>query len=1313
MVRQQSRFLNLMEGYSDSVELYEESLNAAGTANQKFAIWQDSTQAKLEKFQATLQTIYQSSFDTGIIKDIITFGTKLLDLISKLQEQGNLLITVVGLLSTAFFMFSANAGSALIKMVGTTIPGAIGTMIAMFTSAELATAGLTKAVNVLNGAFQRFLPALIVTGLVYAIQKIIEFRNEVKKTEEEYLKSVETFNQSQSELDNIKNLKSEYDSLNSKVIKTNQEKQRLIQIQNELTSTFPNLKTKIDAEGNSLIEDNKQLEKNIELKEKSLSIQSDQLIRKFHLSGSETYQEIRIYKNEIESLQNNLKLYGEEYQRYAEEYNTLQEKMSNSIVSSKTYEEQKQRLEELSAEMQRVDKTMKGHEKTLTDTQKKMKEISDEYQAMVAAFLNQNKGFKELNSDLKTNLISTLEELGLTSSFVIENLTKTDLPVYMANISNAIKIFKENGNIDELNKSFDDFKNAVISIAPVLNITQEEAENLAQSFLKNIAPIESTKVAIKQLEIGIQQASLGIKGATTTIGNAFLNLGVAISQATIGILANFGAVLDGIKSLMDVPVAMDKIIGKLASEKGIKKGTYEYDFFASNIRSQYSDLSPALKVLAQAREDINKAKEEINNFTSDKSDGSSSKSFEKTFEVWKELLEAINREIETLKDQLDDVTSFEQKTEIYDQMILLLEKKQNLLLDISNTFDSSLKQAEQNLRSYIGKGLSESDFNKIMSGSTDTIEVDIKNEKIAKAIEDFKKLKDSAEGLKKEIQGIDDEIRDLSFTKFKINLSIEDSKVSDLKQEKENLRNEMSLLEKGSAEYIALLERENQINIESVNILKNKIALVQQELSSDKYNADQKKELIDILKQLKQEYINLQFSIKQQLASIADEIIQIYKNIYEKQKQAALNSLDEQMKAEEKRHKQTTDNLDDELKQFEDYINARINALDKEENEHDYNRELEKKQKAILETQKQIDVLSLDDSFEAKAKKAELAKQLAEQQDEITEYQHDHSIDLRKDNLKDQLDVYKKDVNAKKKAEDTKLNLEKDRLDKVKRETERYYDELINDERKFAQIKTDILNGNIDEVKNAFGSFKTFVNSNLEFIGNSITANLITKMEQAMAILQSYQSQSDSIPNVSDNSFSGGNTNTSGAKTGLVKPGMLLTEAAAIAGISVVYHPEDNTVTIGDLPTRFSPAGIGGTHLNAQNRIVIDEIENIKRLIKMAGGDVSKFHEGGIVGSKTSGFVDKFNKFFNTNANEHIIKAITDEILTPPKNIQKYLIPNMQKLIASATPQLQFAGGGGDVNYYMNVHIDKVENTEKGVDGFFKKINNGMSKLGK
>ena len=117
----------------------------------------------------------------------------------------------------------------------------------------------------------------------------------------------------------------------------------------------------------------------------------------------------------------------------------------------------------------------------------------------------------------------------------------------------------------------------------------------------------------------------------------------------------------------------------------------------------------------------------------------------------------------------------------------------------------------------------------------------------------------------------------------------------------------------------------------------------------------------------------------------------------------------------------------------------------------------------------------------------------------------------------------------------------------------------------------------------------------------------------------------------------------------------------------------------------------------------------------MAGGDVSRFHSGGIVGDNSPSSITKLaDKLFNTNANEQIIKALKNELYVPEINLNKFFVPNMSKLISGLTPQISVAGGGsGDINYYMTVHVAKVENSEKGIDGFFKKINDGMSKLGK
>ena len=55
----------------------------------------------------------------------------------------------------------------------------------------------------------------------------------------------------------------------------------------------------------------------------------------------------------------------------------------------------------------------------------------------------------------------------------------------------------------------------------------------------------------------------------------------------------------------------------------------------------------------------------------------------------------------------------------------------------------------------------------------------------------------------------------------------------------------------------------------------------------------------------------------------------------------------------------------------------------------------------------------------------------------------------------------------------------------------------------------------------------------------------------------------------------------------------------------------------------------------------------------------------------------------------------------------------MQKLIANVTPQLQFAGGGGNVNYYLNLHIDNVTGDKKGGQTVFKEVVRGLKSMGK
>lgn len=90
--RQQNSFLALMndmskatEGQSRAVQLYEGALNSAGTAAQKYAIWQESVQAaqnrltaSMESFYALLSADWMKGFYGGMASmvDTMTAGTE-------------------------------------------------------------------------------------------------------------------------------------------------------------------------------------------------------------------------------------------------------------------------------------------------------------------------------------------------------------------------------------------------------------------------------------------------------------------------------------------------------------------------------------------------------------------------------------------------------------------------------------------------------------------------------------------------------------------------------------------------------------------------------------------------------------------------------------------------------------------------------------------------------------------------------------------------------------------------------------------------------------------------------------------------------------------------------------------------------------------------------------------------------------------------------------------------------------------------------------------------------------------------------------
>ena len=117
----------------------------------------------------------------------------------------------------------------------------------------------------------------------------------------------------------------------------------------------------------------------------------------------------------------------------------------------------------------------------------------------------------------------------------------------------------------------------------------------------------------------------------------------------------------------------------------------------------------------------------------------------------------------------------------------------------------------------------------------------------------------------------------------------------------------------------------------------------------------------------------------QSLQQIEEAIVQIIRKRGEEEKR----QLDENHRAEmdslEKRHQERKKKYAEELDEFKKMIQAKIDALDEQYEEEDYLEQLNKEREEANRLQREIDVLSLDDSLTARNKTIELRKQLADQ----------------------------------------------------------------------------------------------------------------------------------------------------------------------------------------------------------------------------------------------------------------------------------------------------------------------------------------------
>lgn len=138
---------------------------------------------------------------------------------------------------------------------------------------------------------------------------------------------------------------------------------------------------------------------------------------------------------------------------------------------------------------------------------------------------------------------------------------------------------------------------------------------------------------------------------------------------------------------------------------------------------------------------------------------------------------------------------------------------------------------------------------------------------------------------------------------------------------------------------------------------------------------------------------------------------------YEADKKAA----EDAYKAEKERIDKLKEANDDLLSAYQDRVNFQKKQLNRAGDERSYDQEVAAANKRIADLKAQIEVLSLDDSAKAKAKRLELQEQLDDELLDLDNKMYDRSADVQSDALDDSLDEYSRYIGAQNKLLDEQL----------------------------------------------------------------------------------------------------------------------------------------------------------------------------------------------------------------------------------------------------------------------------------------------------
>lgn len=296
-VRQQSVFYSMIEQFQEASGAMEDMANSAGTLQESYATYMESTTAHINQFKAALQSLSQATFSTDFLNGIIDFGTGILGILETLMRLIDTLGGLNTVLSTtaaiiaiinadAIFASLANIRKSINRFAND-IVGVVQIIASGFMEAKAAgassltaigagfksVAGLATTAQLAMGAF--FVAVLAISGAVAIYKKLHKSTEELVESSNELKESFrEVKEQAEDNIETLRNLSDEFtrladgvDQYGRNISLSADDYERYKEIIEQIVGISPELIEGYDKENGYLVDKNSLLERAIALQE--------------------------------------------------------------------------------------------------------------------------------------------------------------------------------------------------------------------------------------------------------------------------------------------------------------------------------------------------------------------------------------------------------------------------------------------------------------------------------------------------------------------------------------------------------------------------------------------------------------------------------------------------------------------------------------------------------------------------------------------------------------------------------------------------------------------------------------------------------------------------------------------------------------------------------------------------------------------------------------------------------------------------------------------------------------------------------------